>query len=111
MIVVEMNGRICKCLSAFLEDANEQIRCTVSTAEEVSAFLKFHPDELFSLIPGLIESLDGQKPKEDVDWCWCGLVKWQWHEATLYSKRFKFDDAGISDADLSTSGLLCPSNR
>jgi hypothetical protein len=108
MIVAEMNGRMFRCLSAFLENSEERIQCTVTTAEEVTAFLKAHPDQFFSLIPGLTESLEGQTPTEDVTWCWCGLVKWKWHEATLYSKRFNFEDAGVSDTDLSTSGLLCP---
>jgi hypothetical protein len=110
MIVAEMNGAFYRCISAFLENADERIECTVTTAEEVAAFLKTYPDQFFSLVPGLIESLEGQTPEEDVVWCWCGLVKWQWTEATLHSKRFKFEEAGLSEADLEISGLLCPSN-
>jgi hypothetical protein len=105
MIVVEMKGTVYRCISAFLENADEQIQCTVTTGEEVASYLKAHPDQFFSLVSGLVQTLEGEAPDEDL--VWCGLVKWKTREQKLHNKRFDFDEDGLSNAELDGSSLFC----
>jgi hypothetical protein len=89
MILLEKRGRRFRCATAFIASVHDEQRvCSVSSKQEVVAFLIRNPDRYFFLIhDATIEP--GDEP-DDEHAIYCGLVKFVSKEGTLVNKRFSF---------------------
>jgi hypothetical protein len=89
MILLEKGGRRYRCSSAFIASLHDEQRlCSVSSKQEVVAFLVQHPDRYYFLIhDSTIEQ--GEEPDAERA-IFCGLVKFVSKDAVLVNKRFSF---------------------
>jgi hypothetical protein len=89
MILLEKGGRRFRCSSAFIANLHDEQRlCSVSSKQDVVAFLVQHPDRYYFLIhDSTIE--DGVEPGDEHA-MFCGLVKFVSKDAVLINKRFSF---------------------
>ena len=90
MILLSKNGKSYRCFAAFIADLDDRRQVDVATKADVLAFLQKQPDKHFLLICAG-EHLHETSPAEQ-DAVYCGVVKWNSKDRTLYAKPLTFQN-------------------